>query len=276
MLCCSTKKKSAFRNWSDVRVFLAVLRAGSTLAASGNLGVAQPTVARRIEALEHALGVTLFERDTRGFQPTKAALELKGPAEAIEASISNFASRAQRLKTEHAQVIRITATTEAFTKNFSAILEEFSGRHDGVRFEFMPDEEIVNLSVGDADAAIRMVSQIDDQELICRRVVDIEATCYASHSYVKKAGLPASASALQGHRFVVYDGDNVPRLINEWLLARIEPEQIAMTCSDVHSMTAAVQMGSGSDLCQRRLRTRKKCSRAASTHLMARLCRRGC
>ena len=55
--------KSDFRDWSDVRVFLAVVRAGSTLAASKSLGMAQPTVARRIEALEHALGLVLFERD---------------------------------------------------------------------------------------------------------------------------------------------------------------------------------------------------------------------
>ena len=48
-LCCSTKMKGVFQNLSDVRVFLAVLRAGSTLAASKTLGMAQPTVARRIE-----------------------------------------------------------------------------------------------------------------------------------------------------------------------------------------------------------------------------------
>jgi DNA-binding transcriptional LysR family regulator len=61
--------KSETWNWSDLRVFLAVLDAGSTLAASKALGMAQPTVARRIDALEHATGLTLFERDTRGRNP---------------------------------------------------------------------------------------------------------------------------------------------------------------------------------------------------------------
>ena len=68
--------KSEFRNWSDIRVFLAVVREGSTLAASHKLGMAQLTVARRIEALEHATGLTLFERDNRGFKPTKNGREL--------------------------------------------------------------------------------------------------------------------------------------------------------------------------------------------------------
>lgn len=226
-------------------MFLAVLRAGSTLAASRELGQAQPTVARRIEALEQALGLTLFERDTRGFQPTDEALGLKPAAEEIEAAISNFSNRVQRLKTEKARVIRIAATTATFTKNFSAILAEFSNEHHDVRFEFMPGENIVDLSAGEADVALRMANKIDDQSLICRKIVDIEATCYASRSYAERTALPASENDLQGHSFVVYEGENVPRLINDWLLARIMPDQIAMTCSDVRSMTAAVQMGVG-------------------------------
>lgn len=60
-------------NWSDISVFLTVCREGSTLAASKQLGVSQPTVARRIDALEHQLGLTLFERDTHGFKPTLTA-----------------------------------------------------------------------------------------------------------------------------------------------------------------------------------------------------------
>jgi DNA-binding transcriptional LysR family regulator len=38
--------KSAFQNWADVRVFLAVMRTGSTLAAAKVLDMSQPTVAR--------------------------------------------------------------------------------------------------------------------------------------------------------------------------------------------------------------------------------------
>ena len=90
--------KSCFRNWSDIRVFLAVLKAGSTLAASRELGMAQPTVARRIDALEHALGVTLFERDTRGFHPTLAADQLVAFAETIDTSVTAFTNKARNLK----------------------------------------------------------------------------------------------------------------------------------------------------------------------------------
>ena len=42
--------------WSDLRHFLAVARSGSTLSAAKILGVNQTTVARRVAALEEALG----------------------------------------------------------------------------------------------------------------------------------------------------------------------------------------------------------------------------
>jgi DNA-binding transcriptional LysR family regulator len=47
--------------------FLATARAGSTLAAARELGVNQTTVARRIAALEAALGARLFERHQDGY-----------------------------------------------------------------------------------------------------------------------------------------------------------------------------------------------------------------
>ena len=68
--CCSAKMQSKFREWGDFRVFLAVMREGSTLAASRGLGINQTTVSRRIDVLENALGVTFFEKSTRGACPT--------------------------------------------------------------------------------------------------------------------------------------------------------------------------------------------------------------
>jgi len=39
-------------NWDDVRIFLAIHRAGSLSAAAGPLEITQPTCGRRLAALE--------------------------------------------------------------------------------------------------------------------------------------------------------------------------------------------------------------------------------
>lgn len=67
--------------WELYRSFLAVLQEGSLSAAARALGVTQPTIGRHIDALESALGFTLFTRSQHGFKPTEAALALGPHAE---------------------------------------------------------------------------------------------------------------------------------------------------------------------------------------------------
>ena len=70
-------------HWETQRVFLAVLRTGSLSAASRALGVAQATARRRIDELEHSVGVSLFVRSPKGLMPTDTARELAGHAESM-------------------------------------------------------------------------------------------------------------------------------------------------------------------------------------------------
>jgi DNA-binding transcriptional LysR family regulator len=245
MLWCSTKMKSCFRNWSDIRVFLAVLKAGSTLAASRELGMAQPTVARRIDALEHALGVALFERDTRGFHPTLAADQLVTFAETIDTSVTAFTNKARNLKQAGTGPIRMTASTLTFSTRFAKILADFSKEYPGTQFEFLTSDRVLDLIAGEADIAIRHGDQTDDDRLIRRQLSVASSSLYASPQYAQANGTPNSPDQLSGHSFIVFEGDNHPRSINDWLLARIDRSQIVTTCADISSMIATVQSGLG-------------------------------
>jgi len=238
--------KSVFQNLSDVRVFLAVLRAGSTLAASKTLGMAQPTVARRIEALEHVLGLVLFDRNTQGFTPTQDALMLLPSAEAVEKAAKVLDATAARLASSQSRTIRMTAVTDAFNPHLSAILEGFVDSHGSVNFELVPSDDAIDISAGDVDIAIRWTNkEIDDPSLICRNLATITHSLFASKSYAAKSDLPHSESEMSGHKYLVFGGNLTLNMVNEWLHQRISPDQIAMTCQDFKAMATAVQMGAG-------------------------------
>jgi len=224
--------KSAFDNWSDIRVFLAVLRTGSTLAASKKLGVAQPTVARRIDALEHVLRLQLFDRDTRGFRPTQEALRLTAMAEAIEASINAFSNEVENTLRANSRPIRFTAPRPNFSVKFAEIMAAFRLENPDVHFEFISSNTILDLSAGEADIAIRIAKRIDDQRLVCRKLTQVTASLYASREYADRNGLPASEADLAGHKFVIYDTYQSTLGVNEWLLDRIDVSQIASRCSE--------------------------------------------
>lgn len=98
--------------WSDLRIFLAVVRDGSALAASKSLGVNQTTVNRRLQALERDLGLILFDRQTRGHSLTEHGKSLLGTAQKVADRANDLNSAAERLRRVIAGVVRVTSPEE--------------------------------------------------------------------------------------------------------------------------------------------------------------------
>jgi len=243
--------KSEHWNWSDLRVFLAVVRAGSTLAASRKLGMAQPTVARRIEALEHAAGLVLFERDTRGFRPTEAGRALIRSAEAVEAAAQGFAAQAAELA--EVRPIRLTAYAGNFSPRMLEIVTAFSDVNPGVAFEFLPTVRTLDLMAGEADIALRLLRSDPDPALIRRKISDARWTLYGSRSYADRHGLPKSADDLEGHSFVTLRRGDIPQVFHDWLSRHVAPEQIVASYSELDLMHAAIRAGRGLGISNRKL-----------------------
>src|SRR5262245_57485565 len=69
----------------DLHVFFAVVQLGSMTKAAGQLRVSPPAVSQIIADLEHALGVSLFDRSPQGVEPTTYGRALlKGAAAAFD------------------------------------------------------------------------------------------------------------------------------------------------------------------------------------------------
>ncbi len=216
--------------------------------------MAQPTVARRIDALEHALGLVLFERDTRGFHPTAEAQALMADAQSVESAAMDFSEKAGRLIAGRSRTIRITAFVEAFGDRMPAVLEDFISRHPDVQFEFLSSDKPLDLAAGEADVAIRVAQQIDDPSLICCKIRVIRLSLYASKAYAIKHPLPSSEAEFGGHKFIVHRGKRADLASQIWLRARIDPDQFAMEVDDLKSAEGAVLMGAGIGILRTRIR----------------------
>ena len=89
----------------DLRLVLALVRAGTTASAARWLHLAQPSVSRALLSLEDRLDVTLFERTSRGLVPTPAgtriadhAIELLEALESLERRVRQPLARARRVR----------------------------------------------------------------------------------------------------------------------------------------------------------------------------------
>src|SRR5580698_8400096 len=74
----------------QVRSFLAVARVKSFTGAASLLNVTQPALTMQIRRLEEALGVTLFDRDTRSVELTRVARDL---IPAFERTLQDFSTQ---------------------------------------------------------------------------------------------------------------------------------------------------------------------------------------
>ena len=232
-------------DWNDWRAFLAVARSGSTLAAGRNLRVSQTTAARRIAALEEALGVTLFERRQAGYSLTDAGHKLLPQVEAIEAAATSAEQIAYARSREISGAVRLT-TEEIFAVTLlTPLLRELREAYPGVRIELETSDEVQDLAAGHADIALRSTMSPEGGGLVGRRLADENWTFYASRSYAAERPLPRRVSELRDHPLIGGGGERVWRVYGPWLEQRGLGEAVAFHHSSATGLLSAVRAGVG-------------------------------
>ena len=170
-------------DWDDIRFLLAVIDHGSTKRAAQALKVDQTTCARRIAALEAALGIELFRRDSGRYEPTADALALVDGARAMQAAAAALAETADGRRRVRSSRIRLT-TDEALASQFiTAAVARFTGLHPEVEVELDASTDKRDLVAGEADVAVRGGLEPDEPGLIRRKLGDDPIACYCGWTY---------------------------------------------------------------------------------------------
>ncbi|HJU40597.1 MAG TPA: LysR family transcriptional regulator, partial [Tahibacter sp.] len=163
--------------WSDVRVFLAIAREGSLGGAARRLGQTQPTMGRRLRALEAAVGHRLFQRTRDGFVPTDEGKAMLRHAERMEEAALGI----ERQLDGHAQLLdgelRLTSSDWFGTHVLAPVLAEFARRHPRVTVELVTDARFLSLSRREADLAFR-IRPFDEPDVVSRKLLRMRYGAY--------------------------------------------------------------------------------------------------
>lgn len=147
--------------WDDLRVLLAVARAGTLAGAGDALGVNPSTVHRRVAALELALGARLFDRDPRGYALTPLGEALLPRAEEVEEAV--LATR--RAATGHDRTatgpVRLTLP-ETLVSVIAPALAAVCDAAPGLRPVLLAHDAVLDLGA-DADIALRPATTPPDE-----------------------------------------------------------------------------------------------------------------
>ena len=235
----------AAMDWNDLRYFLAVADEGSTLAAGRALRVSQTTVARRIAALEEALGLTLFEKRQAGYALTPAGEALVERAKQVEAATAGFAESSAALARDTSGMVRIT-TQEIFANTLLApILRELHEFHPDIVIEIDTQQELLDLGAGEADIALRSTAGDAPAGMVGRSLCIDDWTLYCSRDYADRHGVPRSRKELLGHAIIGGGGGKLWRHYEAWLKSLGLERQVAMHHATSTGLLTAVRSGFG-------------------------------
>jgi len=170
-------------DWEDVKTFAMLAGRGTVRAAAAALSVHHSTVSRRLDKLEFALGVRLFDRRPEGLVLTEAGEILLPVARQVSGRLQDVSRLIQGSDGMLSGRVRVTMAEPIAVHAFAPRLPEFVKRFPGLDLEIAVTSDFLDLNRHQADLAVRMDNNPPDT-LVGKRLFPYCASIYASPGYL--------------------------------------------------------------------------------------------
>jgi DNA-binding transcriptional LysR family regulator len=196
----------------DLRLFVRIIETGSLSAAAREARTTQPTVSKRLRALEDGLGVRLLNRNTRHSVPTPAGLKY---FQACKRWLDELDELKVSLKPGSDRVagkIRVNAAVTLGACVLTRMIARFRRAHPEVTFELELTDRTVDLVQDRVDVAIR-IGGVGNPDLIATPLGAYGFTVAASARWAAQNPEARSLGALQRLPVMTYDTAPTSRLV---------------------------------------------------------------
>ncbi|MBU3028679.1 LysR family transcriptional regulator [Paracoccus marinaquae] len=226
-------------NWDDIRVALAVARAGTVSGAAEALGIHHATVIRRVDALEARLRARLFQRHARGYALTEAGRTLLKAGGAADEGFAQMAAQiagaGDRIEGE-----LVLTSLPGLAGLVMPRLIGLMQRHPGLRLRYLTDTRLFRLGAGEAHVAIRAGSQPTEPDYVTRPLAATHERLYAAQSYLDAHG---PIEDVTGHRFALPGPEEQGAPMIRWLIAHVPAANLLMVSNDAAAREAVIRAG---------------------------------
>lgn len=228
----------------DLLTLLAVARTGRYTAAAHVRGVDHTTVARRIAALEDALGGRVVVASSgRGWELTALGQHAVETAGRIEAAMSRLSGGGEE-PDPVSGVVRMSAT-DGFSAYVAApAIAALRQRHPELSVEIVATQRRAALHRPGLDLEV-VVGEPQTSRGEATRLGSYTLGMYASREYVEREGTPRDLAELEGHR-LVYFVDSMLQVEALDLPRRLVPRmRDGVTSTNVFVHVEATRVGAG-------------------------------
>ena len=195
-------------DWNRARAFLVTAEEGSLSAAARALGMTQPTLGRQVDALEHELGVLLFDRAGRSLVLTPAGLDLLDHVRAMGEAAGRVSLAASGKAQSIEGSIVVTASEIYSAYLLPPVVARLRREHPGITVEVVASNATIDLKRREADIAVRSFRPTEP-DLVARKIGDDRARFYATPAYLAGIGDPVGPADLSRAAFIGFDTSDV-------------------------------------------------------------------
>jgi DNA-binding transcriptional LysR family regulator len=228
--------------WDDLRIFIAVIETGSLSAAARRLKLSQPTVGRRILALEASLGTRLFDRLPRGYALTATGSALLPIATDMALAADAIERQRPTLEGSMSGAVRVAAGGW-MSRFLSFHAAELSDGLPGVSIEIFNAYQFANLARREADLALRN-RRPEDGRLAVRRLPHPSYAIYGHRDYVRANPKARTEARYRSCRWIGFDETNAHLPTARWLAAR-EAGEPSLRCTQAVNILDGIKGGFG-------------------------------
>jgi DNA-binding transcriptional LysR family regulator len=226
----------------DLLILLAVARTGRYTSAAEHLGVDHTTVARRIAALEDALGGRLLAQSATGWELTTLGRSAAETGGRIEAALSQLDG--SDAPDPVAGVVRMSAT-DGFSAYIAApAIAALRAEHPRLEVEIVTATRRAAEHRAGLDLEV-VVGEPQTRRAHAALLGTYTLGMYAARDYLAREGRPTTSDELQNHR-LVYFVDSMLQVDALDLPRRLVPRmQDGLTSTNVFVHVEATRAGAG-------------------------------
>lgn len=230
--------------WSDIKYFLAMVEAGSLSSAAKSMRVSQPTLSRRLTALEESLGASVFSRKSSGLELTAEGESLLSHAQLMSdqaVAIERIASgQDQRLSGS----VCITVVESIGAEWLTCELFKCRELYPNIDIEMRIEDTSADLMRHEADIAIRMYRPTQP-DLIAKKVAHMHYGTYTSQSYIDRKGTLTKIQDIREHDMVLPTEATLQFLRPVLKKSNVELGKPAFSSNSSTAIIAALRQGYG-------------------------------
>ncbi|GAB2796871.1 LysR family transcriptional regulator [Dyella kyungheensis] len=186
-------------SYAGVVAFMAVAAEGSFARAADRLGVGRSAVSRSVRKLESQLNARLFLRTTRSTSLTREGeLFYENCHPGVQRIVQALEDMRELREGPPRGHLRISASAGFGRQIVAPLLAGFRVRYPDISIDLLLDDRPTDFTSDRIDLAFRE-GQLEDSQIVAKRLVPMQMLVCASPGYVASHGLPRSVDELAEH-----------------------------------------------------------------------------